>query len=76
MSGKLDRFIAQQQGYETCGSVNVYDQSRLFAPVAGKVMKAAVDDWGPWLVPCLHRCQCIWDETCRTAGFSQVEILF
>lgn len=36
--------------YETCGSLDVYDTSALMDPVAGRVLKIAVDAWAPWLM--------------------------
>ncbi|CAJ1420381.1 unnamed protein product, partial [Effrenium voratum] len=36
--------------YETCGSVNTYDMSRLTEQVAGRAMRYAIDAYAPWVL--------------------------
>lgn len=43
-----------EYSYATCNSVNTYDTSSLNAPLAGKIIKVAVDAWAPWVVMRTH----------------------
>mmetsp|Transcript_114680 Transcript_114680/g.370567 ORF Transcript_114680/g.370567 Transcript_114680/m.370567 type:complete len:625 (-) Transcript_114680:272-2146(-) len=36
--------------YQTCGSVNAYDNTALSEPIAGVIVRTAVDAWAPWVL--------------------------